>query len=148
LLKSHFSDYVFIDLGCGKGKACLVWEMQNRRLAQNQLIYGLDYYEPFIKIAQKNYVQVFKQSGNFYHADAQHFDYQQFNKPLIIYLFNPFDAYLLDAVLRKIDSTPCICIYNIPMHQDIFDKHEFQRIYSKDGPNQNQKTIIYSNHAL
>jgi SAM-dependent methyltransferase len=148
LLKNHFTDYVFIDLGCGKGKACLVWEIQNRRLAQNQFIYGLDYYEPFIKIAQKNYVQVFKQSGNFYHVDAQHFDYQQFNKPLIIYLFNPFDAYLLDAVLSKIGSTPCICIYNIPMHQEVFDKHEFQRIYSKDGPNQNQKTIIYSNHAL
>jgi SAM-dependent methyltransferase len=144
-LKDDFKKYHFLDLGCGKGKVCLVWKILNQKRGIEQNITGIDFYYPLIQIAQKNYRKLFRNEGHFIHGNVADFNFLALKKPLIIYLFNPFDEYMLDCVLNKIGKIPTYVVYNIPMHWNVLSNHAYQRIYEKSGSNQNQITLIYTN---
>jgi len=144
-LKEDFKNYHFLDLGCGKGKVCLLWNKLNQNQGIQQAITGIDFYEPFIHTARKNFKKLFQDEGHFIFGNVADFNFLALKKPLIIYLFNPFDEYMLDCVLNKIGRIPTYVVYNIPMHWEVLSNHAYQRIYAKSGSNQNQITLIYTN---
>jgi len=142
-LGPSFSAYQFIDLGCGKGKACLVWRLQCMKDKVKQDVLGVDYYPPFIDIARENSKKIFGDSGHFLMAGAETINYQGFDKPLIIYLYNPFDAVILAKTLDKLLELPVLVIYNIPSHRSTLIHYGYQLLYVKQGHNQNEDTQIF-----
>lgn len=148
LLQNRFADHLFIDVGCGKGKVCLLWTMLNKRSLVQQPVMGLDYYLPFIDRAKRNHQKIFKNEGNFVHCNVKDFHFLALKKPLIIYLFNPFEEPMLNELLNKIGKIPVYIVYNIPMHWGIFQDHGYRRVYSKNGSNQNQITLIFTNCSI
>lgn len=148
LLQHRFIDHLFIDVGCGKGKVCLLWTMLNKKSQVQQPVMGLDYYLPFIDTAKRNHQKLFKNEGNFVHCNAKDFHFLALKKPLIIYLFNPFEEPMLNELLNKIGKIPVYIVYNIPMHWGIFQDHGYRRVYSKTGSNQNQITLIFTNSSI
>jgi SAM-dependent methyltransferase len=145
LLQKNLEKFVFIDLGCGKGKVCILWELLNNKKRVNQKIIGIDYYLPLIEIADNNYQKLFKKKGNLIHSNIENYNFKEINKPLILYLFNPFDEVVLERLLINIKGIPIYIIYNIPMHWDVIEKYNYRRIFYKTGKNQNEFTVIYTN---
>ena len=138
--------YTFVDIGCGKGKVPIVWRLKCRQAGIDPRIVGMDYYPPFITIARDNHRKVFGHPGEFLLADAAAMDYAQLGPGVIAYLYNPFDAVILNAVLTRLRTIPTIVIYNIPTHSDVIGGHGFIPIHARRGINQNQETHIFSNH--
>ena len=146
VLGKAFPLYSFIDIGCGKGKVPIVWRLECQRLGLKQRIIGIDYYPPFIDLAQSNHHKVFGTPGEFICADAESINYGSLGSALITYLYNPFDDQIMNAALKALRRLPCIVIYNIPTHTDLLGQHGFELIHARGGKNQNQTTHIYANH--
>jgi SAM-dependent methyltransferase len=144
-LDSSFSRHTFIDIGCGKGKVPIVWRLECQQRGLTQRICGIDYYPPFIRLARANHQTVFATPGEFIVADAAGFDYAGLGTPLIVYLYNPFDAEMLSRVLRTLRELPTLIVYNIPTHAEEMIKHGFRLLESRQGGNQNEHTMLFSN---
>jgi len=142
-LGPRFPTYQFIDLGCGKGKACLVWRLQCLKENIQQDVLGVDYYPPFIQIARENSKKIFKDVGHFLAVGAETFNYRALDKPLIIFLYNPFDAVLLGNVLDRLKELSVLVIYNIPSHRTTLLNYGYQLLYEKKGHNQNEDTQMF-----
>ena len=147
LLQDNFEDFIFFDLGCGKGKVCILWELLNLRDKFSQTVIGIDYYLPFIQAASANYLKVFHRQGRFIHSSVEVYNFKECHQPVIIYLFNPFDEIMLEKVLKKLSDSLVYIVYNIPMHWKTIEANGYRRIYSKTGKNQNQITLIYTNQT-
>ena len=144
-LDSSFSRHAFIDIGCGKGKVPIVWRLECQHRDLIQRICGIDYYPPFIRLARTNHQTVFATPGEFIVADAATFDYQGLGAPLIVYLYNPFDAEILSRVLRRLRDIPTLIVYNIPTHAEQMEMSGFWLLESRQGINQNEHTMLFSN---
>jgi len=150
VLRNHLGKrmglYTFIDIGCGKGKVPIVWRLKAQAVGLAPRILGIDYHTPFVDMARANHRAVFGTPGDFMVCDAAAMDYGSLGNGLIAYLYNPFDGVLLDKVLARLRTIPCVLIYNIPTHADRVPVHGFSVIHERNGANQNQATIIYTNH--
>lgn len=89
----------FIDLGSGKGKACFY--AATRPLFRK--IVGVEFSAPLIAAAEKNKAVFGDDRIFFHHADASTFELPAGRN--LVFLFNPFDQYILTAFIQKnIDS--------------------------------------------
>lgn len=136
-------DYVFMDIGCGKGKVCLTWQLLDEKNSNKKAtIIGIDYYEPLIDIARKNHLRVFRTEGNYSVADATSFDFKNTKKRLVAYLYNPFSESILKKVADNFPSNT-IVIYNNPVHSNTLTECGFEIIYEHSGWHQNTQTLIF-----
>ncbi len=148
-LGENFSKYSFVDLGCGKGKAMLVWQNElNKRKIPSPVI-GIEYYAPLVEIARQNYQKVFHQNCDIHTVDATNFDFSVLGQYLMVYMFNPFDAQLLDRVLSNIANShsALVFIYLNPIHSSVLVDHGYKLIYEKKGWNNTLWTMIFCNDA-
>jgi len=145
LLKDEFEDYVFVDIGCGKGKVVMVWQGEVDKAGLSPKVYGIDYYAPFVELARENHRKVFGNIGNYENADATLLDFSSYGTKLIAYLYNPFDEIILAEVIGKIAEIPSMIVYNNPVHADLFARHGYEIAYQKIGFHPNANTIIFSN---
>jgi SAM-dependent methyltransferase len=117
-------DYVFIDIGCGKGRALmLASDLPFRRVV------GVELHPALVSIARKNLVK-WKASAHacddieVLNADALEFPFPE--SPTLLYVFNPFDAHLTQLLLDRIQavsltrSADIDIIYMTPEHADLF----------------------------
>ena len=74
---------------------------------------------------------------------AETINYHSFERPLILYLYNPFDAVILAKVLDKLLEIPVLVIYNIPSHRTTLIHYGYKLVYVKQGDNQNEDTQIF-----
>lgn len=146
-LADDLDTFTFIDIGCGKGKVVLLWRKLLARSGIRQAVYGVDYYPPFIRIAQENSRKMFSHSGNFLHVDATTLDYSRFGKKLIVYLYNPFGEVILRKVLHGVKNEDVFVIYNNPVHASVLHEFDYELIYEHAGPYPNSQTRIFRRHA-
>jgi hypothetical protein len=112
-------DYVFIDVGCGKGRTVmLASDLPFRRVVGVEL-------HPAVSIARKNLIK-WKASSHacddiaVLHADALEFAFPE--SPTLLYAFNPFDLHATQLLLDRIQavsltrSAPIDFIYMNPEH--------------------------------
>jgi SAM-dependent methyltransferase len=117
-------DYVFIDIGCGKGRALmLASDLPFRRVV------GVELNPTLVSIARKNLIK-WKASVHacddieVLHADALEFTLPE--SPTLLYAFNPFDRHLTQLLLDRIQavslnrSAPIDVIYMNPEQADLF----------------------------
>ena len=133
-------------MGCGKGKANIIWQQNLDRLGLQQRNVGVDYYEPLITIARNNFKNVFGNPGEFRVGDAATHDFRFYGEKLIIYMFNPFSTMVMLPFLRNLKLWPTLLVYNVPACHQIVTTNKFKVIEQLSGPNQNQNVTIYSNH--
>jgi len=149
LLGDSFPDWCFVDIGCGKGKVVLQWHQECRRVGVQQQAIGLDYYEPLIQIAQSNHRKLFSDSGRFVVGEASAIDFRAFGDRLIAYLYNPFNDFILSAVLRKVSQQPCVLIYTNPTHAQLPEQFGFRlHSHKRKSFHVNQETMIFISSLL
>lgn len=117
-LPINYSEYYFVDLGSGKGRAILL----AARYPFKRLI-GVEFAKELHGAAVRNASRYGKDSVEFIWADVIDFDFPA--QPCVLYLFHPFGAEmmrtLLSKVARSLTENPrdIILLYVNPEHEDV-----------------------------
>ena len=143
-LDIDFSQFVFVDLGSGKGRTLL--------MAANypfRSIVGVELLPELHRIAQEN-LRIYQSKSQACHdivsvcADARHYEFPA--DPLVLYLFHPLPRTGLETVIEnlhhslRMKARPVIVIYYNPVFQDLLQKStELKSIISA------RQYAIYSN---
>lgn len=93
-------DGAFADLGCGKGRACMLAAMHGFAS-----VVGIDYSLQLCRVAERN-LDVFRaRTGRRFASSIRAMDaadYAFAKNDTVVYLFNPFDAGVLSAVIARL----------------------------------------------
>ena len=127
-LQIKFEDYIFIDVGAGKGRALLLASDYPFK----ELI-GIEFSKEIYKIA-KNNIEKFKYMSkkanfNLLYEDATKYTFP--NENIVLFLYNPFDGKVLYDFINKIrqyiktTKKDFIIIYHYPMYSKLYDKQSF-----------------------
>lgn len=110
------TDAGYYDMGCGKGKTLLIAGMTQNF---NEVV-GVDYYQPFLDIADKNIEKCHLEDINLHFNDMTKF--KDFKDTSVVFMYNPADTEIIDKVRQNIEecSSKAIVIYNKPLHSDVF----------------------------
>ncbi|MGA2988977.1 MAG: class I SAM-dependent methyltransferase [Candidatus Korobacteraceae bacterium] len=142
LPRLDFTQYTFVDLGSGKGRALL--------MAADYLfrrIIGVEIQPELHAIAEEN-LQKLRERAPHINAQALCLDAREFlfpPEPLIVYLFNPFPDYVLATVIENLGQSavchprPVYLIYNAPFEEHVLERAGFLRKIS-----QTHQYAIYS----
>lgn len=120
-----FSQFVFVDIGSGKGRTLLL-------AAEGPFlrVEGVELAETLHRTALRNIRQVNSNGRRnapivLHSQDASTYCFP--DTPLLIYLFNPFDAFVLDQfhsnLKRSLEENPreCVVLYVNSKHREVFD---------------------------
>ena len=98
-----FTQFVFIDLGCGKGKPLLVAASYPFR----RLI-GVDISPACIAVARRNLDRFGPEKIDASRVELRVGDVEDFEfpgEPLVLYLYNPFPGAVLEGVIAKLETS-------------------------------------------
>ena len=132
-LAIDFSRFVFIDLGCGKGKPLMVAAAYPFRA-----LIGVDISRSCIAVARRNVALYGPDKIDPRRVELLAMDVEDFvfpEAPMVIYMFNPFPAKLLRRVMANLESSlrdkprPAVIAYVNPSAIEIVSQCElFGRI--------------------
>lgn len=118
-------NYKFIDIGCGKGKVIIV-SRQTGIVGSNPLDYiGIDFDEELIQIARLNSQRVFGDKGSFIMSDIVSVDFKLLGENLILFLYNPFDQFILSKLILNLAGIRALVVYVNPAHREVLLEHGF-----------------------
>ena len=134
------ADGGFVDLGCGKGRALILAVVCGFRR-----VTGVDYSAALCEKAEKNLAIFRTRTRRSFHSkllpmDAA--DYAFTKDDTVVYLFNPFDAVVLSAVLARLQRSVALhprtvwIVYHNPVWRTTVDAtNAFQHVgdYSSGG---------------
>lgn len=118
LLKESLKLFIeanFIDIGCGKGRACFVAEKMGYKH-----VTGIDIDKELIQAAKENAGKI-NSRVEFVNSNALEYKFK--NQPSVYFLFNPFSASVLINVLNKIkecSTSKTLIIYMNPTQEQVF----------------------------
>lgn len=84
---------IFVDIGAGKGKACIY---ASRHFAR---VVGVEYSGELVAAARANQQRSGRDNIQFVHADATHYDVP--DETSLVFLFNPFDEVILGRFVAR-----------------------------------------------
>lgn len=123
--------FTFVDLGSGKGRTLLMASDYPFRR-----IIGVELLEELHEIATQNIASYRSQQQKCFNIEAYCLDAREFQfpqEPFVLYLFNPFPDYVLNAVLEKLRlsvlSHPreVYIIYHNLVHENVFKSRPWLR---------------------
>jgi hypothetical protein len=128
-LPINYSEYVFADLGCGKGLTLMLAS----RFGFGRII-GVEFASNVYNVALTNLEKFRQKSGvvkpiQVILGDAAEF--QLPTEPLVIYLYNPFGREVIAKVLTNLRASlsghprSCWIVYVNPVHHDLLQGCEF-----------------------
>jgi SAM-dependent methyltransferase len=145
------SNSVFVDLGCGKGRAlCIASEFGFRE------VIGVEFAHELCNIARNNCagynrVKGFKTEFRIINSDV--IDYKFNNNENVFFMYNPFNEIVLKSCLNNLiaalEKQPrrILIIYCNPRHKDIIEQYPtFEKVLDLDL--WAQPFVIYSNAEL
>lgn len=121
-LPADKSDWTFVDLGAGKGRAMLAAGQHPYKK-----VTGVEFAAELAETARANTQtadQLKAMSLEVLHCDAAHYKFPQ--DPVIVFLFNPFDPPVINKVAEQISQSyartprPMIIAYLNPKHTNVF----------------------------
>ncbi len=143
--------FTFIDLGCGKGKPLLIAAGYPFRR-----VIGVDISEPCLTITRQNLAK----SGRDHRVElvvADVLEYELPAGPLLIYLFNPFPAPVVEHVVSRLvkrlqeSSEQMVIVYMYPKFADVIERTgAFERVAQipgREAPHE-RADIFLSQNAL
>jgi hypothetical protein len=134
-LKIDHSSFTFVDLGSGKARTLMVAS----RFPYKKLI-GVEFSERLHQIAQEN-VRKFKAAGEPGEFDLLCQDATTFEPPntdLVYYMFNPFGAPVLEAVMRRLSDSlsarprKAALLYIYPLQAQVIEGTGIFRLTHRD----------------
>lgn len=136
-LNLRYEDYVFVDIGSGKGRALLLAAALPFRR-----IIGVEFSRELHETAERNilkYPDSRKACKAIESVCMDAFEYPLPNEPLVLYLYNPFErplmARLVESVQRNLRShpRPIVVLYFNPENADLWrDSGAFQTVRTHD----------------
>lgn len=125
-LGPQFERAQFLDLGCGKGKAVLVYA-QEFSTESGQVAVGIEYDQSLCEIGWKNIecVNTSKGKSEIYCDSALNLEQHVSDGPLVVYLYNSFQGETLRAVLRILEKYEHVLIYVDPAERDMLIEHGY-----------------------
>jgi hypothetical protein len=133
-LPIQFKDYVFVDLGCGKGLALLIASMFSF-----DRIVGVEWSSWLAEIARDNARKFRNRRRKCRHIEVVVDDVRAFalpETPLVIYMFNPFQDEIVRDVLQTIRDSLNHCprhivlMYYNPVWKQCLEKTGFLQLTS------------------
>jgi len=124
-------DRVFLDLGSGKGKALLIAAEFGF-----ETLRGVEFSPELCRVAEDNCEKYRKRTGNrtsFRIIESDAILYE-FTDEAVIYLFNPFDAWVLRFVMENLAQSlqthprRAWIIYRRPLHREVIERVEGIRL--------------------
>lgn len=124
--EERFRRSKFLDLGCGKGKALLVYALAYGRSAREVAI-GIEYEPTLCETARKNALKLGGLAARMaVHCDsALNIELYLKSELSIIYLYNPFQGETLRSVLMALASHPHLLIYVDPVGKGILPEYGY-----------------------
>jgi SAM-dependent methyltransferase len=110
--------FIFIDLGCGKGKALIVASKWKFR----QLI-GVELIGELSKVAEKNLRHCGIDDAAIFNMDVRSFRFPSTN--IVVFMNNPFDGVILEQLLNNLKTAQTKeirIIYYVPGHSAVLDR--------------------------
>ena len=118
-----------LDVGCGKGFAMHLFS----NLPFDR-IDGIETNGMLAKIAQENLKKLHPNDSRFHIFEIDARDFLNYEDYDILYLFNPFDAKIVEEICKKFgNKRPSKIIYQMPHYVDIFIRHGFTLEYEADA---------------
>jgi SAM-dependent methyltransferase len=130
-----FTDYAFIDLGSGKGRALFLAAMY-----PFDRVIGVEVQEQLHRIAEDNIAR-FGIPGQQCHdvqsvcQDAREYEFP--STPIVLYLFNPFPNYVMERVITNLERSlrenprQIYVIYNAPWEKEVLDRAGFLECFAE-----------------
>jgi SAM-dependent methyltransferase len=124
-----YADFVFIDLGSGKGRALLLASEYPFRE-----VIGVEIQPELHAIAEQNILRFHPAERKCEHIESVCMDAREFKfppEPLLLYLFNPFPEYVFERVLANLKRSlqehprPAFIVYNTPLAKDAIEGQAF-----------------------
>jgi SAM-dependent methyltransferase len=144
LLQIKFGEYVFVDIGCGKGKALLIAARRGFKT-----VYGIDYAGDLCEIAINNMERAKVPSYNIQTIDAVNYSLPTDEK-CIIFMYNPFVGDVMNKVLQKLKTLQNYdyLIYGNPLcHDQVVNQLECKLIATLSSSRRQQQYInLYTLH--
>ena len=130
-----FTDFTFIDLGSGKGRALLLAAMY-----PFYEVHGVEVQPALHHIAEQNIANFDfpgQQCRNVWSRCLDARDYEFPNTPIVLYLFNPFPDYVMEKVIKNLKESlrenprEVYVIYNAPWEREVLDRSGFLENYAE-----------------
>lgn len=116
---------VFVDIGAGKGKACIYAATRFAR------VIGVEYAAPLLDDARENARRAGLSNVEFIHADAAQYDLP--DEPALVFMFNPFDGvilgHFLDRNRARIRATGSLIAYANDLQRQILADKGFECVF-------------------
>ena len=137
-LNIDVSKLIFIDYGCGKGRALL---LASRRPFRR--IIGIEISQRLVRIAQNNisiYDDPLQRCKDVRAEAADALEYTPPKEPILFYFYGPFEAELLSMVLdvisRKLEESPreAYVLYAGAIFEEVMAKAFLEELYRRDEP--------------
>lgn len=134
LEKAGFPTPQFVDLGCGKGKALLVYAKELSTHNGKPDI-GIEYDRELCEIAWQNIDRIKGMPNGLrvYCDSALNLDEHVEDGPLIVYLYNSFQGQTLRSVLKRLARYPHVLIYVDPVERAILPGYGYEMIAENSG---------------
>jgi SAM-dependent methyltransferase len=131
--KECINKFIFLDLGSGLGKACLITRSEFSHLFQD--IIGIEISSRLVNIARKNSYTMFGDYGNFYEGNVIDFPFLNLkNQKVVVFMYNPFGERTIQRVLGLLSEIEdLIVIYVNPIHEKVFLHSNYIRICTNLG---------------
>jgi SAM-dependent methyltransferase len=121
------SQFTFVDLGCGKGRALLLaGEYDFRKIV------GVEFSPRLARIAARNAERFGPERITVLRADVRAFRFPE--GPLVVFLYNPFSARITRSVMQRLHSHPntFYVAYVNPLHAGAVSPLRGAKIIAKD----------------
>jgi len=117
----------FVDVGSGKGKACLYAHFRK----SFQKIIGVEFSTPLVEIANRNRDKTHASNVIFLNVDAC--DFLLPDGASLVFLFNPFDASVLDRFISNnlghFRTNRSVIAYANDLHRVVLNRFGFETLF-------------------
>lgn len=119
-----FTERVFVDVGCGKGKVLIRWAKLLERHGLVQRLMGVESDDAlFIECERRWIREGLDEAVEVYCGDAVGFPYPEKS---LFWMFNPFDEYAVGSWCRSMDAiVDALVVLNNPVHANVLLEEGF-----------------------
>ena len=122
-----FTDRVFVDVGCGRGKVLIRWAKLLKRHGLAQRVMGVESDDALFLECEKRLIHERLHEVEVWQGDAVDFPYENLaGRKLLCWMFNPFDTDTASAWCRGLDAeVDALVILNNPLHANVLLEEDF-----------------------
>lgn len=144
---ARFGEFQFVDLGCGKGKALLVYA-EHTKSQQALPAVGIEITPLLARVAQNN-VDILGLNARIRiaHDDARTWRAWCAEAPTILFLYNPFGKETLKSVVHAATDLDCYVAYVDPEHSAVLEDRGWSRIFRASGRYKNERIEVWHRHG-